>query len=227
MFNSVMLVGNVVDDVVLNKTKDGKDMTFVTLEVPRPAYGGNTPALADVFKIAVFGYDASNLLRDGVKNGSVIGINGRLSTRSFEKNDGSIGYNHQIDVDNITLLQKEGVVEVGVNIIEVDGNVTSAIEEVMENNKSVGLLNLNVDRFYKSNDSHASTSDDIVLYLRGKIYDEAQNDVFAGMRINVKGKLNGTSHYSNNSHDKFYNIGVYIKDLISYEINSLSNDIER
>lgn len=235
MNNHILLVGSVAENIVIQKTKSGKDIAFLVLDVPRGQKATENAAEKDTFKIALWGNSAKNLLDGGAKVGSVVSVDGRLSSSTYTKQDGTEGVAQQIEADEVLLMSKEAVLYQGVNIIKLTGEIMQPVA-VSENDKgkSTGSLFLSVPRFYNSPDGAAKgVIDEFVLPLKGKQLDGSLPTVFAGMMASVEGKLNGSSYYGK-SHDKLYSMSVWVKEIVPFELNSFleltlhnKNSIER
>ena len=78
--NNVCLIGNMTRDPELRHTPNGKTVTNFTLAVNKP-FGDNEP---DYIRCQCWGKTAENTAQYCSK-GSKVGVTGRLSVRSYEK----------------------------------------------------------------------------------------------------------------------------------------------
>lgn len=101
--NSATLVGRVVRDIELKTTESGKSVTSFTLAVD--GYGKDAPA--NFIDIVAWNKAAEILSEYGTK-GKQIGITGRISTRTWEDNDGNKRKQVEVVVDQFQLLGSKG-----------------------------------------------------------------------------------------------------------------------
>lgn len=102
MLNRVCLVGRLSRDVDLNNTTTGKAVGRFTLAVNRN-FKKNDGQEADFINTVCFGKVAENTAQYCGK-GSLISIDGRLQTGSYE-NDGQKVYFTNVIADNVTFLE--------------------------------------------------------------------------------------------------------------------------
>ena len=84
MLNQVVIVGRLVKDPELRNTKDGKIISFITLAVNR-GYKNPVTGVCDTDFIACTLWEGTaQATATHCKKGSVIGVKGRLTTRTIE-----------------------------------------------------------------------------------------------------------------------------------------------
>lgn len=109
--NSVNVIGRITKDIELRATTSGLSAVSMFIAInngTNPETGKERPA--DFPKVYVYGKQAENLNKYCHK-GSKVGITGKIKTRSWDKDDGSKGYETFISATYIEFLdnkQSEG-----------------------------------------------------------------------------------------------------------------------
>ena len=106
MVNNVVLVGRLVRDVDLRQTSTGKMMTYFTLAVNRNFKNEQGEQAADFIGCVAFGKTAENMARF-LRKGSLIALEGRISTRNFQGNDGKTVYITEVIADKVNFLESK------------------------------------------------------------------------------------------------------------------------
>jgi single-strand DNA-binding protein len=106
MVNNAVLVGRLVRDVDLRQTSTGKMMTYFTLAVNRNFKNEQGEQAADFIGCVAFDKKAENMARF-LSKGSLIAVEGRISTRNFQGNDGKTVYVTEVVASNITFLESK------------------------------------------------------------------------------------------------------------------------
>ena len=106
MTNNVVLIGRLVRDVDLRQTSTGKMMTYFTLAVNRNFKNEQGEQAADFIGCVTFDKKAENMARF-LSKGSLISVEGRISTRNFQGNDGKTVYVTEVVASNITFLESK------------------------------------------------------------------------------------------------------------------------
>ncbi|WP_298491174.1 single-stranded DNA-binding protein [uncultured Lactobacillus sp.] len=106
MINNVVLVGRLTADVDLKATTSGVAVAQFSLAVERTFKNPNGQRDADFIGCVVWRKNAENLATYAHK-GSLIGVEGRIQTRSFENKDGKRVYVTEVIVDRFYLLEKK------------------------------------------------------------------------------------------------------------------------
>ena len=106
MVNNVVLVGRLVRDVDLRQTSTGKEMTYFTLAVNKNFKNEQGEQAADFIGCVAFGKTAENMARF-LSKGSLIAVEGRISTRNFQGNDGKTVYVTEVVASSITFLESK------------------------------------------------------------------------------------------------------------------------
>ena len=100
--NNVVLVGRLTRDPELRTTPNGIATCQITVAVNGiPSQNGDRNT--DFINVVVWRRQAENVAKYCSK-GSLVGVNGRIHTRSYEANDGNKRYITEVVADNITFL---------------------------------------------------------------------------------------------------------------------------
>ena len=90
MLNRVVLVGRLTRDPELRVGQSGVQVGSFTLAVNRPFTDRNGERGADFINCVVFRKQAENV-KNYVQKGSLVGVDGRLQSRSYENKEGQRG----------------------------------------------------------------------------------------------------------------------------------------
>lgn len=105
MFNKVMLIGRLTRNVELRYTQSGKPCASFSIAINRP-YSTNGQKETDFINIVAWDKLAENVNKYTSK-GCLVGIEGRLQTRSFEGSDGKRKAITEVLASNIQFLEKK------------------------------------------------------------------------------------------------------------------------
>lgn len=107
--NKVFLLGNLTRDPELKHTGQGTSVCNFSIAVNRSFKGsdGDFKKETSYFNIVVWGKTGENCAKYLTKGKSVL-VEGRLSTRSYEANDGTKKYITEIVADNVQFLSASG-----------------------------------------------------------------------------------------------------------------------
>ncbi|OMC80218.1 single-stranded DNA-binding protein [Viridibacillus sp. FSL H8-0123] len=111
--NQVSLVGRITKDSELRKLQEGRVQTNFILAVNRNYKNQNGEIEADFVFCTAWGRLADNVVKYCGK-GSLIGVSGRLQSRSYQKEDGKRIYITEVigeDVRFLVLKDREGIHE--------------------------------------------------------------------------------------------------------------------
>lgn len=104
MINRTILVGRLTKDPELKYTPNGVPMARFTVAVNRPFTNQNGEREADFISCLAWRKQAENLA-NYMKKGSLIGVDGRIQTGSFEGQDGKRVFTTDVIADNIQFLE--------------------------------------------------------------------------------------------------------------------------
>lgn len=100
--NNVILVGRLTRDPELRTTPNGIATTQITVAMNRPA-NQNGERQSDFINVVVWRRQAENVAKYCTK-GSLVGVTGRIQSRSYDANDGTKRYVTEVVADNVTFL---------------------------------------------------------------------------------------------------------------------------
>lgn len=101
--NKVIIVGNVGVEPEVRTFENGKlvaNLTVVTSESWRDKNTGETKEVSDWHKVVVYG-SAAKIVKDYVRKGTQIYLEGKLKTRKWEDQSGKTNYTTEIQVDSV------------------------------------------------------------------------------------------------------------------------------
>ena len=104
MINNVVLVGRLTRDPDLRTTGSGISVATFTLAVDRQYTNSQGERGADFISCVIWRKAAENFVNFTSK-GSLVGIQGRLQSRSYDNKDGQRVYVTEVIVDNFSLLE--------------------------------------------------------------------------------------------------------------------------
>ena len=97
--NTVNLIGNICNELVLKRTNSGKSVMECTIAVNRP-YAKDT---TDFIPLVIWGATAEFLNNYG-KKGSKIAVSGKLTTRKWQDKDGNNRTAYEVVCDTVELI---------------------------------------------------------------------------------------------------------------------------
>ena len=112
MLNSVCLVGRLAKDLELRYTPNNQAVATFSLAVNRNFKNQNGEREADFINCVIWRQQAENLA-NWAKKGALIGITGRIQTRSYENQQGQRVYVTEVVADSFQLLESRKDREAG------------------------------------------------------------------------------------------------------------------
>lgn len=106
MLNNVVLVGRMTKDPELRYTPNNQAVATFSLAVNRNFKGQNGEREADFINCVIWRQQAENLA-NWAKKGALIGITGRIQTRSYENQQGQRVYVTEVVADSFQLLESK------------------------------------------------------------------------------------------------------------------------
>ncbi len=152
--NKVVLIGRVTRDPELRYTASNIPSTRFTLAVNRPFENQNGERETDFINIVVWRKQAENV-KKYVSKGSLIAVEGRIQTGSYEK-DGQRIYTTDVVADNVQFLESKAQSQ---NRAEAD--VTPA--DFAYNSDSTQTTDMSEEVFADFGDSIEISDDDIAF----------------------------------------------------------------
>ncbi|MBO0586146.1 single-stranded DNA-binding protein [Sporosarcina sp. E16_8] len=104
MINRVVLVGRLTKDPELKYTQTGIAVTRFTLAVNRAFQSASGEREADFISCVAWRKQAENVA-NYLKKGSLVGVDGRIQTGSFEGQDGKRVYTTEVVADSTQFLE--------------------------------------------------------------------------------------------------------------------------
>ena len=122
--NKVILVGRITKDPELRTLSSGSSVVNFTIAVNRPIaqQQDQNASNADFISCVIWNKQAENLAKY-VKQGSLIGVEGRIQTRSYESN-GTTRYITEVLCDNVQFLETKKDGTNGTTKVEQSDNST-------------------------------------------------------------------------------------------------------
>ncbi|HIB1875460.1 TPA: single-stranded DNA-binding protein [Enterococcus faecium] len=139
MINSVTLVGRLTKDPDLRYTASGTTVATFTLAVNRNFTNQNGNREADFINCVIWRKPAETMATLA-KKGSIIGIVGRIQTRTYDNQQGQRVYVTEVVADNFQLLESKAATESrayqGQSQIEPETNTVEQRETLTNSNDS-------------------------------------------------------------------------------------------
>lgn len=151
--NRAILVGRITRDPELRTTPAGVSTTNFTIAVNRAFQNQNGEREADFINVVVWRKQAENVCKYTQK-GSLVGVEGRIQTRSYDAQDGTKRYVTEVIADNVTFLGAKGSTSNGF-VPDMMPNYNDTPQNAIESNSS----DISEDPF-KNFGSEVSLSDD-------------------------------------------------------------------
>ncbi|MCQ2795355.1 MAG: single-stranded DNA-binding protein [Bacilli bacterium] len=119
MVNRVVLVGRLTRDPELRKTNSDKPVASFTLAVDNRNKGADGQKTASFIPVTVWNDQATNVCKY-VRKGSLVGVDGRLLQRSYEKKDGTKASVLEVVADSVQFLEPKGANKETANVTKED-----------------------------------------------------------------------------------------------------------
>ena len=107
MINNVVLVGRMTRDAELRYTPSDQAVATFTLAVNRNFKNQDGEREADFINVVIWRQQAENLA-NWVKKGALIGVTGRIQTRSYDNQQGQRVYVTEVVAESFQLLESRG-----------------------------------------------------------------------------------------------------------------------
>ena len=144
MINNVTLVGRITKEIDLKYTASGKAVATFTLAVNRNFTNQDGNRDADFINCVIWRKSAETLA-NYAKKGTLLGVTGRIQTRSYENQQGQRVYVTEVVAENFQLLESR-----------------SANEQRQQGDSNAGQSSQgNTNNFNRDNDPFSGSSIDI------------------------------------------------------------------
>lgn len=104
--NQIILVGRLVKTPEIITTESGKNMSYITLAIPRTYKNENGEYDTDFLDCVLWNSVAENT-SEYCKQGDVIGVKGRVQSRMIEDEDGNNYKKIEIVAEKVTFLSSK------------------------------------------------------------------------------------------------------------------------
>lgn len=118
MINKVVLVGRLTKDPVLRKTANGVSVTSFTVACTRRFKQDGQPE-ADFINTVAWNKTA-DIVAQYTHKGSLVGVEGRIQTRSYDDKDGKRVYVTEVVADSVQFLESKSAAASNANVPEVN-----------------------------------------------------------------------------------------------------------
>lgn len=154
--NKVVLVGRLTKDPELRSTGQSSVASF-TIAVNRPFKNREGVVEADFINASIFGVQADNVAKYCSK-GSLVGVEGRIQTRSYDAQDGTKRYVTDVAAERVEFLgsKKDGSYNEFSNNSNFVDQMPKADIDVMQKNE----INIPSEDPYKDFGNEVTLSDD-------------------------------------------------------------------
>ncbi len=106
MLNQTVIVGRLVKEPELRETENGNKVTNITLAVPRSYKNVNGEYDVDFISCVLWKGIAENTV-EYVKKGDLLGIKGRIQSRSIEVENEPIRHTVEVVAEKVTFLSSK------------------------------------------------------------------------------------------------------------------------
>ncbi len=107
MVNRVVIVGRLTRDPELRKTNTDRPVASFTVAVDNRTKGADGQKSASFIPVTVWNEQANNVCKY-CRKGSLVGVDGRLQQRSYDKKDGSKANVLEVIADSVQFLEPKG-----------------------------------------------------------------------------------------------------------------------
>lgn len=114
MINRVVLVGRLTKDPDLRYTPSGIAVANFNIAVNRPFSNQQGEREADFINCVVWRQPAENLAKY-ISKGNLIGVDGRIQTRTYDDNDGKRVFVTEVVADSVQFLEPKGSNQTQIN----------------------------------------------------------------------------------------------------------------
>lgn len=161
MINRTVLTGRLTRDAELKTTQSGLSVAAFTLAVNRQFTDKNGNRGADFINCVIWKKGAENLCKFTNK-GSLIGVDGRIQTRSYDDKNGQRVYVTEVVVDSFALLESKKDREANNSNGNFNNQGSNYNNQATNNNNTSGFdNNKSQDPFNGAGDTVDITDDDL------------------------------------------------------------------
>lgn len=111
MINRVVLVGRLTRDVEVRKTQSGLSVASFTIACDRRGQKNPDGSSQADFLSCVAWRQSADFLGQYARKGAMVGVEGRLQSRSYDRQDGTKAYVTEVVCDNVNILESRATSE--------------------------------------------------------------------------------------------------------------------
>ena len=142
MINRVVLVGRLTRDPELRRSAAGSSIAVFTVAVDNPGKDASGNKTASFIPCVVFNETRADTVIKYAKKGLLVGVEGRLNQRSFQRTDGSKGSVLEVVADSVQFLERR---EVEVENTEMDIPPFDDVSTARDDNKNLDSIDMTDD----------------------------------------------------------------------------------
>jgi len=135
MINRVVLVGRLTRDPELRKTTSGNPICSFSVAVDNRSKNPDGTRSASYIPCVVFQQQADNMSKF-LRKGSLVGIEGRLNQRKYQKADGTNANILEVLCDSVQFLEPKAAQAAG------DAAAVDSMDEPVENSKNLDNIEM-------------------------------------------------------------------------------------
>lgn len=141
MINRVVLVGRLTRDPELRKTATDTSVASFTLAVDNRGKGADGQKTASFIPCQVWNAQADNVVKF-TRKGSLVGVEGRLNQRSYDRKDGTKANVLEVICDSVQFLEPKSEGKEGTTNVEVAAGFEpdEPAKEDSKNLKSIDIV---------------------------------------------------------------------------------------
>ena len=129
MINRVVLVGRLTKDVEVRKTPSNLSVASFTVACDRRGSRGQDGQQQADFINCVAWRQTADFLGQYARKGALVGVDGRIQTRSYDNRDGQKVYITEVLADSVQILEKKDGITAKRESLAPAGNVSIKIED--------------------------------------------------------------------------------------------------
>ena len=136
MINRVILVGRLTRDPELKRTNSGMSVASFSIAIDNRMKNPDGSRGTTFMNCSIFGAQAENLAKF-TRKGALVGVEGSLNQRNFQRQDGTKGSAIEVIADRVAFLEPKGN-----RVDEVNSDTTFDDTPVQNSNNNLDSLDL-------------------------------------------------------------------------------------
>ena len=142
MINRVVLVGRLTRDPEQRRSASGSSIAVFTVAVDNPGKDASGNKTASFIPCVVFNETRADTVIKYARKGLLVGVEGRLNQRSFQRTDGSKGSVLEVVADSVQFLERR---EVEVENTEMDIPPFDDVNPAQDDSKNLDSIEITDD----------------------------------------------------------------------------------